>query len=110
MAKTSLAAKECRPLPAGASALTRGQIAALLPQVPGWKIVAGELTRTFKFQNYYESTAFVGATAWISHRQDHHPDVELGYNTVKMRYSTHSVGGLSENDFICAAKINALET
>jgi 4a-hydroxytetrahydrobiopterin dehydratase len=52
--------------------------------------------------------AFVNATAWVSHREDHHPDLEVGYNEVTMRYSTHSVGGLSENDFICAAKINAL--
>ena len=52
--------------------------------------------------------AFVNAAAWISHRENHHPDIELGYNTVKMRYATHAIGGLSENDFICAAKINAL--
>ena len=52
--------------------------------------------------------AFVNATAWVSHREDHHPDLEVGYNKCRVRYSTHSVGGLSENDFICAAKIEAL--
>ena len=54
--------------------------------------------------------AFVNATAWISNGEDHHPDNELGYNRVKMRYSTHSAGGLTENDFICAAKVDALLT
>jgi 4a-hydroxytetrahydrobiopterin dehydratase len=90
------------------TALSPDQIQQKLPTVPGWQITDGELTRTFKFKNYHESMAFVNATAWVSHAQDHHPDIELGYNTVKMRYSTHSVGGLSENDFICAARINAL--
>ena len=52
--------------------------------------------------------AFVNATAWISHRSDHHPDIALGYNQCKVVYTTHSVNGLSINDFICAAKIDAL--
>jgi 4a-hydroxytetrahydrobiopterin dehydratase len=53
--------------------------------------------------------AFVNATVWISHREDHHPDMEVGYNKCKVRYSTHSVGGLSEKDFECAGKIEALQ-
>jgi 4a-hydroxytetrahydrobiopterin dehydratase len=51
----------------------------------------------------------VNATAWISHREDHHPDLEVGYRQCRIRYSTHAIGGLSENDFICAAKIDALQ-
>jgi 4a-hydroxytetrahydrobiopterin dehydratase len=92
----------------GAVKLSEQQSGGLLQQVPGWAIEAGELRRSFKFKNYHETMAFVNATAWVSHREDHHPDLEVGYNEVTMRYSTHSVGGLSENDFICAAKINAL--
>ena len=90
--------------------LSDPEIAALLLQVPGWSIESNQLSRTFNFRNYYESLAFVNATAWISHGQDHHPDIALGYNAVTMRYSSHSAGGLTENDFICAAKVSALLT
>ncbi|EGQ63942.1 pterin-4-alpha-carbinolamine dehydratase, partial [Acidithiobacillus sp. GGI-221] len=64
----------------------------------------------FRFKNFYETMAFVNAVAWISHREDHHPDLELGYNRCVVHYSTHAIGGLSENDFICAARVDALLT
>lgn len=75
-----------------------------------WAIDTGgkEIKRRFKFSNYYQTMAFVNAMAWVAHAQDHHPDIEVGYNRCLIRYSTHSVGGLSENDFICSAKIDAL--
>ena len=90
------------------SRLDENQIAARLAQLPGWERQGTNITKTFKFKNYYETIAFVNASAWISHRQDHHPDLEVGYNTCKVRYSTHSVGGLSENDFQCAGKLEAM--
>jgi 4a-hydroxytetrahydrobiopterin dehydratase len=105
---SDLAARKCQDCEGGTGKLSPDAIADLLKQVPGWSLANNELRRTFKFKNYYESTAFVNATAWISHRENHHPDIELGYNQVTMRYSTHSAGGLTESDFICAAKINAL--
>lgn len=105
---SDLRSKKCTP---GASVrLTGERAAALLAEIPRWKVEGEELVKEFKFKNYYESMAFVNATAWISHREDHHPDLEVGYNKVKVRYSTHSAGGLTENDFICAAKIEALFT
>ena len=67
-----------------------------------------EISKTYQFANYYETLAFVNATAYISHREDHHPDLEVGYNKCRVRYSTHSVGGLSQNDLICAAKVESL--
>lgn len=76
--------------------------------IPAWKIDAGELCRKFDFENYYQTMAFVNALAWISHAQDHHPDLTVKYNACIVRYSSHSVGGLSENDFICAAKADGL--
>jgi 4a-hydroxytetrahydrobiopterin dehydratase len=105
---SDLTAKKCQACATAEGKLDESQTTELLQQVPGWAMENGELRRTFKFKNYFESLAFVNATAWVSHREDHHPDIELGYNKVTMRYSTHSVGGLTENDFICAAKINAL--
>ncbi|HTH94129.1 MAG TPA: 4a-hydroxytetrahydrobiopterin dehydratase [Rhodocyclaceae bacterium] len=81
---------------------------SLLIQLDGWEIVDGHLVKTFSFKNYHETMAFVNATAWISHRADHHPDLSVGYNVCTVSYITHSIGGLSDNDFICAAKIDAL--
>jgi 4a-hydroxytetrahydrobiopterin dehydratase len=103
-----LVTKHSRPRAKGEKPLDDARVAALLKQVPGWDRVEGQINKAFKFKNYYETMAFVNATAWVSHREDHHPDLEVGYNTCRVRYSTHSVGGLSENDFICAAKLEAL--
>lgn len=105
-----LANKTCRACEGKATALSDAEIENLLVQVPGWQRTGAEIAKTFAFKNYHETMAFVNATAWVSHREDHHPDLEVGYNKCKVRYSTHSVGGLSENDFICAAKIESLFT
>ena len=88
--------------------LTAEQIGKSLGALSGWQQSGDEIVKTYSFKNYYETMAFVNATAWISHREDHHPDLEVGYNKCKVRYSTHSVGGLSEKDFACAAKIEEL--
>lgn len=105
---TELLKKRCRACSGDQDRLSEPQISVLLGDVPGWERADGEIAKTFKFKNYYETMAFVNATAWISHREDHHPDLEVGYNKCRVRYTTHSVGGLSENDFICAAKIESL--
>ena len=105
---TGLASKKCAPPPKGTPPLEDRRVAELLKQVPGWERIGQEIVKAFKCKNYYETMAFVNAAAWVSHREDHHPDLEVGYNTCRVRYSTHSVGGLSENDFICAAKLDAL--
>jgi 4a-hydroxytetrahydrobiopterin dehydratase len=103
-----LAAKSCKACAGKVEALSDAEAKKLLAEVPGWERQGGAITKTFSFKNYYETMAFVNASAWISHREDHHPDLEVGYNKCVVRYSTHSVGGLSESDFICAAKIEAL--
>jgi 4a-hydroxytetrahydrobiopterin dehydratase len=103
-----LAARKCKACEGESGKLSEQQINLLLGDAPGWQRTDNQIARTFKFKNYYETLAFVNALAWISHREDHHPDLEVGYNTCRVQYSTHSVGGLSENDFICAAKLEAL--
>jgi 4a-hydroxytetrahydrobiopterin dehydratase len=105
---SDLAKKSCKACEGAAGKLNDTQVHTLLGDIPGWERSGNEISKTFHFKNYYESMAFVNATAWISNREDHHPDLEVGYNKVRVRYSTHSVGGLSENDFICAAKIELL--
>lgn len=90
--------------------LTEARVRELLPEVPGWALSeAGQaLTRTFTFPDYYHTMAFVNALAYMAHREDHHPDLGVHYDRCVVRYSTHDVGGLSENDFICAARADSL--
>ena len=103
-----LSGKKCRPLPAGTPALTRERIDALLAEVPGWTYDGKVIAKSWSFKNYHETMAFVNAVAWVAHREDHHPDMSVGYNRCRVEFSTHSIGGISENDFICAAKVDAL--
>ena len=105
---SELAQKRCKPCEGGVAPLTAAQIGPLLKGVPGWALDDKQITRTYPFKNYYETMAFVNAAAWISHREDHHPDLLVGYNQCTVKYWTHAIGGLSENDFICAAKLDAL--
>ena len=105
---STLAGRKCRPLPAGTPALARARIDALLSEVPGWTYDGKVIAKTWSFKNYYETMAFVNAVAWVANQQDHHPDMQVGYNKCTVRYSTHSVSGLSENDFISAARVDAL--
>ena len=102
------ASRKCKPCEGGMKPYSAAQAKELLKDLKGWKIENNRLTKTYAFENYYQTMAFVNALAWISHREDHHPDLLVGYNKCRVEYSTHAVGGLSENDFICAAKSDAL--
>jgi 4a-hydroxytetrahydrobiopterin dehydratase len=102
-----LLSRRCRPLE-GHGALSAGDIAAQLKVVPEWEQRDGAIGRTFRFTDYYQTIAFVNALAFMVHREDHHPDLIVGYNRCEVRFNTHSVGGISENDFICAAKADAI--
>ncbi len=103
-----LATKKCKPCEGGTAALSDAQARDMLKQLRGWILEDGKLVKVYPFGNYHQTMAFVNALAWISHREDHHPDLEVGYNKCRVTYWTHAVGGLSENDFICAAKSDAL--
>ena len=103
-----LATRKCKPCEGGVAPLSPQQIQPMLRGLQGWAVENGRLAKTYSFQNYYQTMAFVNATAWISHREDHHPDLLVGYNKCRVEYVTHAIGGLSENDFICAAKCDAL--
>jgi 4a-hydroxytetrahydrobiopterin dehydratase len=103
-----LATKKCKPCEGGVAPLTATEIHDLLAQLTGWQYVNGRIVKSYAFQNHYQVMAFVNAVAWISHREDHHPDITVGYNQCHVEYVTHAIGGLSENDFICAAKVDKL--
>lgn len=106
----SLVSKQCKPCEGGVSALTSDEAAILLKQLDGWQLTDKIISKNFTFKNYYQTMTFVNATAWVSHREDHHPDITVGYNQCRVEYTTHAINGLSENDFICAAKIDKLFT
>lgn len=105
-----LTAKHCKPCEGGVSPINGTDAQKYLRQIPSWTLAdAGKsIQREFKFKNFHRTMEFVNALAWIAHQEDHHPDLEVGYNRCAVHYSTHAIGGLSENDFICAAKIDAL--
>ena len=106
-----LSAKKCVPCEGGVKPLTRAQAGALRKQLhKDWKLSADakSLHRALKFKDFHRTMSFVNAVAHIANTEDHHPDLEIGYNYCRIAYSTHSIGGLSQNDFICAAKIDRL--
>lgn len=103
-----LAEKRCQPCEGGVPPLDKAEIERLLKELGGWEHSGKEIAKTYQFKNYHETIAFVNAVAWVSHRENHHPDLEVAYRQCRVRYSTHAIDGLSENDFICAAKIEAL--
>lgn len=104
----ALLIKRCVPCEGGMPALKTNEATALLKKLDGWEINQGVLRKTFRFKDYYQTMAFVNASAWVSHREDHHPDLIVSYNQCVVTYITHAIKGLSENDFICAAKLDAL--
>jgi 4a-hydroxytetrahydrobiopterin dehydratase len=102
--------QNCKPCEGGTRPLDPARITALLPQVPGWRL-SDDQTRIFKhfeFTGFNRVMSFVNALAWIANRQGHHPDIEAGYDYCDVGFTTHAIGGLSENDFICASRVNAL--
>jgi 4a-hydroxytetrahydrobiopterin dehydratase len=104
-----LASQHCEPRKGG-RALDSARVGELLASLPGWA-AAGDgksIAKSFKFANFYETLGFVNAIGWMANKQDHHPDLEVGYNRCVVHWSTHDVGGLSMNDFVCAAKVEAI--
>lgn len=102
---SALSALNCRP---GAPLLSVTEVTRRLNALPGWDYEDNRITKGFRFADYYQSLAFVNAVAYIAHRQDHHPDMVVRYNQVVVSYSTHDASGVTLNDCICAAKVEAL--
>jgi len=100
--------KNCKPCEGGVPPLTNAEADELMKQLEGWQRFDHLISKSFNFKDYYQTIAFVNAVAWMSHREDHHPDLTVSYNKCQVEYTTHAIHGLSENDFICAAKVDAL--
>jgi 4a-hydroxytetrahydrobiopterin dehydratase len=100
--------KKCQACEGGVEALEESVIKSFLSTIPGWEYTALRLSRKFEFKNHYQAIAFVNAVAWVSHSENHHPIMEVGFRDVTILYWTHAIDGISDNDFICAAKVNTL--
>lgn len=102
--------ERCIPCQKGSPALTDDTVAELLRHVPNWALTEDRrsIERVFEFENFHETMGFVNAVAWLANRQDHHPDLEVSYRECKVRFWTHTVDGLSRNDFVCAAQVDGL--
>ena len=102
------------PIHQNRRALSATEIVTQLTQLngdaaQGWKLIDGALEKTYTFTNFHETMAFVNALAWIAHREDHHPDLALGYSRCTVRFNTHDVNGISVSDFHCASAVDALQ-
>ena len=107
---SDLKEKRCRPCDGTEQALAGQRAEKLLTQVSGWAMSEDEksISRRFQFKGFYRTMSFINAMAWVANREGHHPDFSAGYNYCDVTFTTHDIGGLSENDFISAAKLNAL--
>lgn len=108
MNSCDIADRRCLPCEGGIPPIAEAAARELLNALPDWALVGKQLEKTFVFRNHYETMAFVNAIAWVSHRENHHPELTVGYKDCRVRYWTHAIDGLSDNDFICAAKLEKL--
>lgn len=105
---SDLTARKCIPCEAGTPPLSQSRVEELLPQVPGWTTDGVKLEREFLFKDFKASMHFINQVADLAESEGHHPDIYVFYSRVKLTLWTHAIGGLSDNDFILAAKINSL--
>ena len=108
---TELSQMQCKPCEGGVEPLSAAEARRQLGRLAdGWQVDPSgkEILKDFQFNGFYKTMAFVNAVAWIANTQGHHPDLEVGYGHCLVRYTTHAIDGLSENDFICAARIDTL--
>ena len=110
MTLDELARSHCRPRKGAQDAMTQADIDQQLATLPGWELSSSQqgIEKEFRFDDFHRTMAFVNAVAWIAHVEDHHPDMKVSYPSCTVYFSTHDVGGLSLNDFICAAKVDSL--
>ena len=108
---SELSERRCKPCEGGVAPLSAAQARSMMGELDaGWKLAddARSIRRELAFRDFYRTMSFVNALAHIANVEDHHPDLEVGYNYCRIRFTTHAIRGLSQNDFICAAKIDRI--
>ncbi|MDW2981653.1 MAG: 4a-hydroxytetrahydrobiopterin dehydratase [Rhodanobacter sp.] len=110
MNANDLANGHCQPRKGKEHALNAEQAAELLRQLPGWQLHRDgtAIVKDFRFADFHHTLGFINAVGFMANQEDHHPDIEAGYGHCRLLWSTHDVGGLSLNDFVCAARVDAL--
>lgn len=110
MNTNDLATRHCEPRKGSEHALDANQVSTHLGQLPGWQLHSdgAAIVKDFTFSNFHHTLGFINAVGFMANQEDHHPDLEAGYGHCRLSWSTHDVGGLSLNDFICAARVDAL--
>ena len=105
-----LTERRCVPCEGGVPTMTREEALAIMNEIPGWELAddSKSICRRFEFKGFYKCVSFINALAWVANAENHHPDFSAGYNYCEVTFTTHAIDVLSENDFICAAKVNAL--
>ena len=102
--------KHCVPCEGGVPTIEPDTARQMLAELPGWELSEDGkmISRRFEFRGFFRTMSFINAMAWIVNNENHHPDFSAGYNYCVVGFTTHAIDGLSENDFICAARVNAL--
>ncbi|MBP1473168.1 4a-hydroxytetrahydrobiopterin dehydratase [Frateuria sp. MAH-13] len=110
MNRNDLANQHCQPRKGKENAIAPDQVQELLAQLPGWELAndGKAIVKDFRFDDFHRTLGFINAVGFMANREDHHPDLEAGYGHCQVLWSTHDVGGLSLNDFVCAARVEAL--
>jgi 4a-hydroxytetrahydrobiopterin dehydratase len=110
MNRNDLSNQHCQPRMGKEHAIAPPQVRELLAQLPGWQLAndAKAIVKDFQFEDFHRTLGFINAVGFMANREDHHPDLEAGYGHCRVLWSTHDVGGLSLNDFVCAARVEAL--
>jgi 4a-hydroxytetrahydrobiopterin dehydratase len=105
-----LTRKHCVPCEGGVDTIGREEAEKMLADVPGWTLSddGKMISRRYEFKGFLSNMSFINAMAFMVNKENHHPDFSAGYNYCDVGFTTHAIDGLSENDFICAAKVNAL--
>lgn len=106
---SELTQKKCVPCEGGVPSLEKAEVARLLAQLSGWSLQGKRISKEIKFKNFVAAMKFVNRVAEIAEQEGHHPDIHIHYNVVRLDVWTHAIEGLSENDFILAAKIDAAQ-
>ncbi|HET6806064.1 MAG TPA: 4a-hydroxytetrahydrobiopterin dehydratase [Frateuria sp.] len=110
MNHNDLSHQHCQPRKGKEHAIAPDQAQELLAQLPGWRLTndGKAIVKGFRFEDFHRTLGFINAVGFMANREDHHPDLEAGYGHCQVLWSTHDVGGLSLNDFVCAARVEAL--
>lgn len=108
LTESDLAKKKCKPCRGGTRPMTDSEISEYLQHLDSWHYHNGEITKTFDFKDFNETMHFANAIAWIAHQENHHPTMDITFRTCRVGFRTNAIRGISENDFIVAAKVDAL--